>query len=74
MALEETDSVASLFMAQEIYRKKIVAIDTILKRIARVTPEEIKEVACDIFQNNKLNLALIGPRKNKKAIEKILYL
>jgi len=29
-------------------------------------------VAQDVFQNNKLNLALIGPAKGQEKIEKIL--
>jgi len=38
----------------------------------KVGTQDIKTVANDIFQNSKLNLAVIGPLKDKIGFEKIL--
>jgi len=44
----------------------------IFKKIDRVTVNDILKVAKDIFQPKKLNLALIGPFKEKEKFEKLL--
>ena len=47
---------------------------SIIRPIDAVSPEDIQRVAQDIFQNQKLNLALIGPFKDKKSFGKLLKL
>ena len=64
-------------------RAEYVAIDTILKgtiispkeeieKIQKVTVEEVKDLAKKIFVDEGLNLAIIGPYKDKGPFEKIL--
>ncbi|NOQ67822.1 hypothetical protein GQ568_00080 [Patescibacteria group bacterium] len=72
IALESSDSVASFAANQEIATGKILTLKEKFAKIDAVTAEDIIRVAQDIFVDNKLNLALIGPFKNKKAFEKIL--
>lgn len=74
MGMESSDEVASFFIDQEFIRKKILTIEEILERLEKVTAADIMRVAQEIFQNGKLNLAVIGPHKNKKELEKILNL
>lgn len=74
MGLESSDEVATFFVDQEIRRKKILTIEEIFRRIDKVTVSDILRVAKDIFQVNKLNLALIGPHKNQKELEKMMKL
>ena len=40
--------------------------------IRKVTADQVRLLANGIFKNNKLNLALIGPFKNKSKFSKIL--
>jgi len=72
MGLESSDEVAMFFIGQEIKKKKIMTIQKIFKHIDKVTPSDILRVAKDIFQPNKLNLAVIGPHKSKKELEALL--
>ena len=41
-------------------------------KIDTVTADGLQRVARNIFTNNKLNLAVIGPFKNTKSLKKIL--
>ncbi len=72
IALESSDAVASFVANQEISSGKILTPEEKFAKINKVTADDLQRVANDIFVNNKLNLALIGPFKNKKAFEKIL--
>lgn len=72
MGLESSDEVAMFFVGQEIKKQKILTIHEIFQRIDKVTVSDILRVAKDIFQPNKLNLAVIGPHKSRKELEKLL--
>jgi predicted Zn-dependent peptidase len=74
MGLEASDEVAMFFIDQEINKEKIMEIPEIFARIDKVKTDDILRVAKDIFQNKKLNLAIIGPHKNETKIEPILKL
>lgn len=72
MGLESSNSVASFLIGQEVSYSKILTPAEIFKKIDKVTAEDILRVAKDIFSNEKLNLALIGPHKKSKELEEIL--
>lgn len=72
IALESSDAVASFVANQEISSGKILTPKEKFAKTNKVTADDLQRVANDIFVDNKLNLALIGPFKNKKAFEKIL--
>jgi predicted Zn-dependent peptidase len=74
MGMEASDEVAMFFVEQEVSKKKIMTISEIMRRIEKVTDGDIMRVAKDVFQKNKLNLAVIGPHKNEKDFQKILTL
>ncbi|MBI5079543.1 insulinase family protein [Candidatus Wolfebacteria bacterium] len=73
---ETSDELAGFYGGQEILVKKIITPAELIKKIQAVKAEEIMAVAKDIFRNQKLNLAIIGPfgAKEKGKIEKILKL
>lgn len=48
--------------------EEIPTKEEVIKNIKAVTPKEIQEVAQEHFVNEKLNMALIGPIKNKEEI------
>ena len=72
LLLESSDAMASFYATQEILEKKILTLEEIFKKIDKVTREDILKVAREIFKPEKLNLALIGPFKEKINFEKIL--
>ena len=72
LLLESSDAQASFYTGQELLEKKILTPEEIFKKIDQVSQDDILKVAKDIFQPQKLNLALIGPFKDKKTFEKLL--
>lgn len=74
MNLESSDEVASFFIEQELKRKKIMPLERIFQKIDEVAPAGVLRVAKDVFVNQKLNLAIIGPHKDSKKLQKLLWL
>jgi len=72
MGMEASDEVAMFFIGQELSRREILKREEIFRRVDLVTPEDIINVAREIFQNKKLNLAIIGPHKNSDKLQKML--
>lgn len=70
--LETSDRLAGWVGEQEILQNKILTPAQILAKIEAVTVNDLQRVARDIFQLAKLNLALIGPFKEKEQFEKLL--
>jgi len=65
LALEASDDLASFYTDQRIKNLEIMAPEELAEKIKSVTAEDIQAVANDLFKNEGLNLALIGPFKNK---------
>lgn len=74
MGMEASDEVAMFHVGQELARREILRRAEIFRRIDRVTPKDILAVAKEIFQNKKLNLAVIGPHKNSEKLRTLLSL
>jgi predicted Zn-dependent peptidase len=74
LSLELSDSRASFFAMQELLGEKILTPKEQCQKINQVTQDDVLEVARDIFQLKNLNLALIGPFKNKIKFEELLKL
>jgi len=72
MALEATDDIASYYGGQELLKKGIKTLEEKIKEINKVTASDIQKMAKLLFKNKNLNLAIIGPIKNKTGLEKIL--
>lgn len=72
ISLETSDEWASFVGEQEIITRKIMMPKEVLKKINKLTRKDIIAVAKEIFQNEKMNLALIGPFKDDKEFRDIL--
>lgn len=68
MGMEASDEVAMFFIDQEVMKGKILTLKEKFRLIDEVTENDILKVAKDVFQNKKLNLAVIGPHKDGKKI------
>ncbi|MFA7319657.1 MAG: pitrilysin family protein [Parcubacteria group bacterium] len=74
MGMEASDAVAMFFAGQEVEREKVLTLEEKFVLIDRVTPKDVLRVAKDIFQDKKLNLAIIGPHKGGAELKKLLKL
>lgn len=72
LGLESSESLADFYGFQEIIRKPIRNPEKVAEEIRAVTAEQVQEVAKEIFSDKGLNLALIGPNKEKEKITSIL--
>jgi len=72
LSLESSDDIANFHGGQELLKREIITAEKRAIEIRKVTADQIQSLAKDIFQNNKLNLALIGPFKEKAKFSKIL--
>jgi len=72
LLLESSDALASFYGEQELLKREILTPKEIYAKIDKVSGNDILRVAKDIFQPKKLNLALIGPFKDKSKFEKLL--
>lgn len=72
MGIETTDELASFYGSQEIMTRKTITPEETAKHIRRVTAEEVRNLARQIFVNRSLNLAVVGPVKNTQGLKKLL--
>ena len=74
LGLEHSDAVANVYAEPILFENKVLTPEEELAKIKAVTLEQVKEVANEIFVNEKMNLALIGPFEHPEPFEKILKL
>jgi predicted Zn-dependent peptidase len=72
LSLESSDAVAEYVGMQVIAGNKLHTLDDLTKQIKRVTSDDIKKLAKEIFVNNRLVLAMIGNIKNQNEIKNVL--
>lgn len=72
LSLEASDDIANFYGGQELLKREMKSAEEKSIEIRNVTSAQIKALANDIFKNEKLNLALIGPLKEKAQFSKIL--
>ncbi len=72
LSLETSDSLGEFYGDQEILLGKIKTPNELEEEIRKVTAKDIKKLAKQIFINEGLNLAMIGPISDIKEYKKAL--
>jgi len=72
LELESSDELANFYGMQEVLKKTELSPQELAKKIKEVTPAQIKSIANKIFTKENLNMAIIGPYKDKKGFTSIL--
>lgn len=72
--LESSDAQTSFYSLQELLSGKILTPREKFAKLDKVTLNDVQKVAQNIFRPEKLNLALIGPHKDKSKFQKLLKL
>lgn len=72
LELEPSDEIAMFYGGQEVITGKMKKAEEVAKEIRKITPQQIKELSNKLFNNKDLNMAMIGPFKDKRKFEKIL--
>lgn len=63
LGLENSRRVASIGASSVLFRERVVTPEEELEKIKAVTMDDVTRVADDVFRDNRLNLALVGPHR-----------
>ena len=74
LGLEDTSSVANWYGAQELVLHHICTPEEVLADMYAVTADDIQRLAAELFRDEYLRLALIGPHNNEREFEELLHL
>ncbi|KKR24623.1 MAG: peptidase M16 domain-containing protein, partial [Candidatus Peregrinibacteria bacterium GW2011_GWE2_39_6] len=72
LRLEDSEEMAHLLGKYEILYGELMTMERINQAIAKVTTADIQRVTKDLFQENKLHLAGIGPWENTEKFASLL--
>jgi predicted Zn-dependent peptidase len=72
LRLEDTRAVAGWHGGQELLNDKIMEVDDVIAIIDRITPAELHQLAQQIFTEDWLHLAAVGPFKSESRFQKLL--
>ena len=72
LSMEDTRSVASWLGAQELLLDSVRTPEEVVESLDAVTPADIARVAENFLQDQKMRLAVVGPRGGVKALTRML--
>jgi len=74
LSLETSDNLAFFYGLQELLKKEIFSPEEIYKKFDKIRGSDILKTARDVFRPSKLNLAIVGPfkEKDKEKFKKLL--
>ena len=68
LALENSSRRAEFVGRQELYTKEVKTVEERIAEYAKVTLEDVLRVAQEIFNNQRLSIATIGPFTSDEAL------
>ena len=74
LRMEDTRAVSNWMGSQELLRGQILSVDDVVQQVNEVTSEEVRNVAEDILATENLNMAVVGPCRGYKRLERLLRL
>jgi predicted Zn-dependent peptidase len=74
MGFEDSRSIAGWIGSQEETYGEIRTPEEVMERIDAVTREDVQELAGELFRDDRLSLAVVGPYDQTKPFEDLLHL
>lgn len=74
MGFEDSRSIAGWIGSQEETYGEIRTPEEVMERIDAVTREDVQELSAELFRDDRLSLAVIGPYKDAKPFQDLLRL
>ena len=68
LRLEDSQNMALWLGNQELLKQQILDIDEVISIVDAITIDDLEQVAQELLIGEKLNLAIVGPIKNKPSI------
>ena len=72
LRMEDTRSVASWLGAQELLQGQVNTVDQVVDELDAVQPEDVARMAEELFEPEKMRLALVGPQGGVKTLTNLL--
>ncbi len=72
LRLEDSEEYSHLLGKYELLQEKLMGSEEVMQKIDEVTLDQINKVAADLFREEELRLAVIGPYDDKERFEKLL--
>jgi predicted Zn-dependent peptidase len=69
---EVPEELANLVIMQSLLKDKIELPQSSIAKLSKITKKEVIDIANELFVNDKLHLAVIGPFKDKKKFVKMM--
>ena len=66
LSLEDSHDAASFIGGRYLFEKELINPDMIIQSIDKVTKDQLIKTAKKLFLTDQLNIAVIGPFKNKE--------
>jgi len=73
LRLEDSEEYAHLMGKQALLYPSIYSIDEILAKIDAITVDDIQRLSQELFKEENMRMAMIGPFKNNKHFAKLLH-
>ncbi len=74
LQMEDSFSVAAWVGRQEVLSPEVLTVDEVVQAVEAVTAADIQRVAQNLFQGEKLNLAVVGPFEDGEGFRGLLEL
>ncbi|HZK67358.1 MAG TPA: pitrilysin family protein [Chloroflexota bacterium] len=72
LRLEDTHSISSWTGSQELMRDDILSVEEVVRQLDRVTNDDIRRLARELYVREKLSLAVVGPFRSEEKLLKLL--
>ena len=73
LASESTDNQMVRTAQNEIHFGRNISLEEVLEKVESVTPDDILDLAGQLFGRNQMGLTMLGPIRDNRAFEEILY-
>ncbi len=72
LRMEDSHSVSSWLGAQELLVNRIYTVDEVISIVDAISSEDLKRVAQNLLGSEKLCLAIVGPVRGQKRLQRLL--
>jgi len=69
LRMEDSRSVAGWMGGQETLNGSIMTVEEVIEKIDVITAEDMAEIACALFTEDKLRLSVVGPVKDEGLVD-----
>ncbi len=74
LRMEDNWTLANWMGNQELLLGDIDGLDEVISSVTAVSPDDVRKVANDLLVGDRLNMAVVGPCRGRRRLERLLKL